>query len=92
MTAEEKARELGYSEWIISHFNDFKKSIELYNLDEMSELMVLFFVPTILFGIDATKQFVEKAKHCGYENRIEYMYRLLKEKKHNRSCCYICWT
>lgn len=78
MTAEEKARELGYSEWIISHFNDFKKSIDLYNLDEMAELMVLFFGPTMLCSIDAAKQYVEKAKYCGYENRIEYMYRLLK--------------
>lgn len=78
MIAEEKARELNYSEGIISHFKEFKDSLEMYNLDEMAELMVLFFGPTILWSLDASKRFAETAKYCGYENRIEHMYRLLK--------------
>jgi len=78
MRAEEKARELGYSKWIIDHFKEFKDSLEMYNQDEMAELMVLFLGPTILWSLDASKRLVETAKYCGYENRIAYMQHLLK--------------
>ena len=81
MTAEEKAKELNYVEWIISHFKEFEDSLVTYDQDEMAELMVLFFGPTILWSTNASKRLVEIAKYRGYENRIERMYHLLKGKE-----------
>lgn len=81
MNIEEKAKELGYSEWIISHFKEFKSSLDMYNQDEVAELMALFFGPSILWSLAASKRLADAAKYYAYENRIELMHRLLKDEE-----------
>jgi len=71
-----RAREIKTSEGLIQHFTEFKKSLELYNSDEVAQLYAIFFGGQLMWSREGVIELAQTMK----EKRLEFRAKNLSDE------------